>query len=349
MSNYAIILAGGIGSRFWPLSRECLPKQFLRIIGKDTLLETTIKRIRPIILNENIFIVTNRIYLEEIKRQSRKFRIPAENIVLEPKPLNTLPAISLCAQIISLKDNQANLLVLPTDHYIKNRLEFKQDILKAQNLAAKGFLCLMGIKPDSPRLGYGYIKAGGKIGQSTFYVKSFQEKPTLNRAKSLLKERDTFWNAGIFYFKTRVLLREIKIHLPGFYRQITKIKDKQDIKKVWYKIKPISIDYGLLERSRNLVMIKAQFDWCDLGSWNTLCSVLLKDSKNNVILSDSVNLDSSGIFVYSHNPQHLIATIGLKDLIIADTQDALLVCRKDKSQEIKRLVEILKKKRKKCV
>ena len=347
--NYAIVLAGGIGSRFWPLSRKSLPKQFLRIIGKDTFLEATIRRIQTIIPSKNIFIVTNRIYLREIKRQLRKFNIPQENVILEPKPLNTLPAISLCAQLINLKDPEASLLVLPTDHYIKNKLEFKQDILKALNVAAKGFLCLLGIKANGLCLGYGYIKTARKISPGIFYVKSFKEKPGPDKAKRLLEEKGIFWNAGIFCFKAGVLLREIKIHLPELYRQLIQIEDKQDMKRIWHKIKPISIDYGLMEKSKNLAMVKARFDWIDLGSWNALCRVLPKDRKNNIVLSDSVDLDSTNIFIYSNNPKRLIATLGLKDLIIVDTPDALLVSSKKRSEEIKRIVEILQKKRKNYV
>ncbi len=347
--NYAIILAGGIGSRFWPLSRTVVPKQFLRIIGRKSLLELTLRRIQAIIPDKNIFIITNRLYLSQIKNQIRDLGILKENIILEPKPLNTLPAISLCARIINLKDNQANLLVLPSDHYIKDSINFKQVILKALDLSSKGFLCLIGIKPDSPCSGYGYIKVGGGIGKNIFYVKSFKEKPNLNETKRLFKNKGMFWNSGIFCFKSEVILREIKIYLPRLYRQIIRIKERQDIKNIWNKIKPISIDYGLLERSKNLAMVAAKFYWRDLGSWDALCDILPKDKKNNIILSDFVELDSKNTFVFSQTPKRLIATIGIQDLIIVDTSDALLICRKEKSQEVKKLVELLKKKRKKCV
>lgn len=347
--NYAIILAGGVGSRFWPLSREFLPKQFLKVIGKNTLIVETIRRIQPIIPHKNIFIITNQAHLPKIKRQLRRFRIPLENIILEPKPLNTLPAIALGAQIINLKDNQANLLVFPSDHYIKDNIKFKQVIFKALDLASRGSLCLVGIKPDSPCTGYGYIKTGRRIGQDIFYVKSFKEKPQLNEARKLSRRKQIFWNAGIFCFKSEVILREVQLYLPSLYRQIIKIEDKQDIENIWHRIKPISIDYGLLEKSKNLVMVGAKFYWRDLGSWDALCDVLPKDRKNNVILSDSINLNSTNTFVYSEVPRMLVATIGLENTIIVNTPDALLVCKREKSQEIKKLVGILKKKRKKCV
>jgi mannose-1-phosphate guanylyltransferase len=349
--EYAIILAGGIGSRFWPLSRESLPKQFLRIAEKQSLIEATVRRIRKIIPEDNIFIVTNNIYLGTIKKQLRNFNIPKCNIILEPRPKNTLPAISLCAQIIRLKDPKAKLIVLPSDHYIKDDLNFKFTIKKALTAAEEGFLCLIGIKPNSPRLGFGYINVSNKIDKDIFYVKSFKEKPQPKEAKSLLKMKGIFWNSGIFCFKAEVLLNELKTYLPTLYYQINRIKQRYDITKIWSKIKPISIDYGLLEKSRNLVMVVGKFNWSDLGSWDSLSDLLPKDRKNNTILSDCdcVSLDINNTLVCSYEHKRLIAALGLKDLIIVDTPDALLVCRKDKAQDIKRLVEVLKNKRKKCV
>jgi mannose-1-phosphate guanylyltransferase len=349
--EYAIILAGGIGSRFWPLSRESLPKQFLRIVEKQSLIEATVRRIQKIIPEDNLFIVTNNIYLNTVKNQLKNFNIPKNNIILEPRPRNTLPAISLCAQIIRLKDPKAKLLVLPSDHYIKDDLKFKQAMKKALAVASDGFLCLIGVKPNSPRLGYGYINISKSKNEDIFYVKSFKEKPKPKEAKRLLKIKGVFWNSGIFCFKAGVLLEELKKYLPSLYYQIIKIEQKEDIIKVWSKIKSVSIDYGLLEKSKNLVMVVGKFDWSDLGSWDALSDLLPKDRKNNTILSDCdcVSLDVNNTLVCSYEHKRLIAALGLKDLIIVDTPDALLVCRKDKTQDIKRLVEVLKKKRKKCV
>lgn len=347
--NYAIILAGGIGSRFWPLSRDYLPKQFLKVIGKQTFFESTLSRTKMVIPARNIFVVTSYKYLKEIKKGLIKFGIPAENIILEPRPLNTLPAISVCAQLISLKDTQANLLIAPSDHYIKDKLRFKQDIYKALDLSEKGFLCLIGIRPDKLRLGYGCIESADKIEDNIFYVRSFKEKPPLNALRKLFQKKNIFYNSGIFCFKAQVLLRELERHSPCLYQQVYRIKQKQDIKKVWARIKAVSIDYGLLEQSKNLTMVEARFFWHDLGSWDTLFEVLHKDKQNNVILSNNVNFDSSNNLIFSQDGERLIATLGLSNTVIVDTKDALLVCRKDKVQDIKRLVEALKKKRKTCV
>lgn len=349
MDNYAIILAGGIGSRFWPLSRKSFPKQFLKVTEEGSFLRATIKRILPVFPVKNIYIVTNQLYLKQIKNQLNGFKIPEENIILEPKALNTLPAISLCAQLINHKNSQANLLVLPSDHYIKEKRKFNQIVLKALNLAKENYLCLIGIKPDSPSLGYGYIQAGKKIDEDIFYVKHFKEKPKFPKAKKLFRKRDIFWNSGIFCFRAEAILKEIKIYTPKLYHQIIKIHNKKDIKNIWPRIRPISIDYGLLEKSKNLVMITAQLSWRDIGSWDAFCKILPRDRDDNIFVSDALNLDSKNILVYAQKTGRLIATVGLKNLIIIDTADALLVCEKGKAQEIKKIVEILKKKRKKCI
>lgn len=347
--NYAVILAGGQGSRFWPLSRECLPKQFLKIVEEESLLGLAVRRIQNIIPPKNIFIISNRVYLKELKRHLKKFKIPDKNIILEPKPLNTLPAVGLCARLINIKDADANLLVLPSDHYIKDNTSFLKVIHKAFDLSSSGFLCLIGIKPDRPFMGYGYIEIDKRIEDDAFSVRYFREKPDSLEAKSLFRKKRVFWNSGIFCFKARTILNEVKSYQPALYHNLIKIKTKSDIKRVWTRIKPISIDYGIMQKSKRLSVVVGRFYWCDLGSWEALCDVMPKDKNNNVVLSERINLDSSNILVYSYSPKRLIATVGLKDLIIVDTHDALLVCRKDKTQDIKRLVEILKRKRKKYV
>lgn len=349
--NYAVILAGGAGSRFWPLSRKHLPKQFLKIVEKESLLEVTLGRIRQIIPRANIFIITNKIYLAEIKKQSKGFRIPKENIILEPQAKNTLPAIALCAQIINLKDGDANLLISPSDHYIKDGRAFKGAIAKALEFSARGFLCLVGIKPDKPRSGYGYIQTKKLARKDVFYVSSFREKPSTEEASLFFKKKNVYWNSGIFCFKSKVILSEIKKYSPELYSQISNIRNKSNMGNIWQKVKAVSIDYGILEKSQKLIMVRGRFYWCDLGSWDALSDVLPKDRRSNVVLSDCdrINLDTRGTFICSYNHKRLIAAVGLEDLIIVDTPDALLVCKKEKAQDIKKLVSLLEKKRRACV
>lgn len=349
--NYAIILVGGIGSRFWPLSREHRPKQFLRIFKKRSLFEATLKRARLIVPDSNIFIVTNKSYLGQIKAQLIDFSIPEENIILEPVAKNTLPAIALCAQFINFREPGANLLVLPSDHYIEDKVKFKETVSEALKLSNVGFLSLIGIKPDKLHLGYGLIECGDKIKANIFQVKSFREKPPLNEASSLFRKKNFYWNSGIFCFKPTLILNELKIYQPGLYQQVSRIKNKSNINKVWNKIKPISIDYGILEHSKNLAIVVGRFKWSDVGSWDTLSEMLPRDKSNNAVFGDTdyLNLDSANTFIYSCNKKRLIAAIGLYDLIIVDTPDALLICKKERTEELKELVRLLKKKRKSCV
>ena len=347
--NYAIILAGGKGSRFWPLSRECFPKQFLRIVNNQTLLEAAIKRAKIIIPPKNIFIVTSRPYLKEIINHLRKSAIPRSNIILEPVPKNTLPAIAICAQLISLKDRWAKLLVFPSDHYIKDNAVFSRTMHKALRICGKGLLCLMGIRPDKPATGYGYIKTGKRIEEGVFYGKSFIEKPTAVKAAKLYKRKGIFWNSGMFCFTGISLLEEVRRHAPMLYTQIKGIKRRMDVAKIWPGIKPVSIDYGILEKSSNLAVVTAELSWCDLGSWDVLYDILPKDRDSNVRLCEYVGLGSNNNLICSSNAKRLIATIGLKETVIVDTPDALLVCKKSEAQDIKRLVEVLKKKKKACV
>jgi mannose-1-phosphate guanylyltransferase/mannose-6-phosphate isomerase len=346
---YSIILAGGSGTRFWPLSRLLFPKQFIKIRGKSSLFQDTLKRTRKFSEEKNIFIVTNRSYFSEIKNQIKAIRIPEGNIILEPKSLNTAPAISLCAQLISSKDKDALLIVFPSDHFITGEKEFRQDILKALFFAQSNLLVTVGVKPETPHTGYGYIKTGVSLGSRAFRVKSFIEKPPINKAKRIYRRKDIYWNAGIFCWKAKIFLEEVKKYLPTLYSQIVKVNKKQDIKRVWPKINPISVDYGILEKSKKIVLVAVRYKWRDLGAWDALREILPEDKNNNILQADCFDLDSQNIMVFSKTKK-LIATIGLKNLIIIDTPDAMLVCDKNRSQDVKILVEHLRRKnRKECI
>lgn len=342
--NYAVILAGGVGSRFWPFSRELEPKQFLRVVGKRSLLQATVKRLHGLVPDRNVYVVTNHIYLHEIKNQLHKFNIPEKNIILEPSGKNTAPAIGLCAQLIKRIDEDAILLVLPSDHHITDAACFRNDLRKAIACAREGLLVTIGIKPTHPSTGYGYIKIskGGGLRQEYQIVEKFLEKPSLLKAKKYFKDKNFFWNSGIFAWKACVFLNEIKTYLPDLHSYLEMIRTPDDIKRVWHKIAPISVDYGILERSKKIALIPANFYWTDLGSWDALNEVLPKDKKGNIIQADSLDFGSSGICVVSRG-NRLISTIGLQNLIIADTPDALLVCSRDRSQDVKKVVDYLKK------
>jgi mannose-1-phosphate guanylyltransferase / mannose-6-phosphate isomerase len=338
--NYAVILAGGVGSRFWPFSRELEPKQFIKIIGQSSLLQATIQRLKGVVDPAQIYIVTNCIYFYEVKAQISNFRIPDKNIILEPQGKNTAPAIGLCAKLISRLDQDAVLLVLPSDHYIKNEGNFKQTLKKAIACAKNNFLVTLGIKPTAPSIGYGYIKVD-KQKHGYWHVQKFLEKPDLIKAKKYFKDKCFYWNSGMFIWKASVFLEEVKKYLPGLHAHLQLIDSVDDISKVWPQIEAISVDYGILEHSKRIALIAFNFYWKDLGSWGALSEISPKDKKGNVVSGDTLNLDSQGVCVFSKG-NRLVSTIGIQDVVIVDTPDALLVCDRDRTQDVKKLVDLMK-------
>jgi len=342
---YAVILAGGVGSRFWPLSRQMAPKQFLKVISDESLIQRTISRIKKLIPAQRILIVTNLNYLHEIKKQLRHFRIPDKNIILEPEAKNTAPSVALAARYLSLKDPDSSMVVLPADHLIFNDKLFNEAIRKATNLAEHNYLVTLGIVPKKAMTGYGYIKTSRKIDHKIrgFLVAKFIEKPSKEKVSKFIKQKNYFWNSGIFIWKTSSILAEMKRHLPTLYKNINLILPHKKFVNVWKKISPISIDYGILERSKKVAMVAAKFDWSDIGSWQALKDILKKDRARKIIRADSLDIDSKNILVWSKD--RFVATLGLKDIIVVDTPDALLVCRDDYSEKVKKIVEFLHSKR----
>ena len=338
--TYAVILAGGVGSRFWPFSRELEPKQFMKIIGEASLLQATIQRLKGLVEARCVYIITNNIYFYEVKAQVAKFGIPDANIILEPQGKNTAPAVGLCAKLISGIDKEAVLLVLPSDHYIKNIDIFKNTLKKAIACARKNLLVTIGIKPSAASTGYGYIKVDGKK-NGHIAVEKFLEKPDLAKAKKYFKDKKFFWNSGMFIWKAAVFLEEVKKYLPKLYTNLQLINSVGDIPKVWPKIEAISVDYGIMERSRRIALIPASFYWTDLGSWDALAEIFPKDKKGNIANSDTLNVDSQGVCVFARG-NRLVSTIGVNNMVIADTPDALLVCDRSRTQDVKQLVDKLK-------
>jgi len=343
--NYAVILAGGVGSRFWPFSRELEPKQFMKIIGEESLLQATIQRLKGVVEPAHIYIVTNNIYFYEVKAQVAGFGLPEKNIILEPQGKNTAPAIGLCARLISRIDKDALLVVLPSDHYIKNEGNFRKTLKKALTCAKRDLLVTIGVKPTAASTGYGYIKVSKKAraGKSVEYftVEKFLEKPDLNKARKYFKDKHFYWNSGIFIWKARVFLEETRKYLPKLHANLRLVNSAKDIPKIWPGIEAISVDYGIMEHSKRIALIPADFYWTDLGSWDALAEIFPKDKKGNITNSNTLSLDSRGVCVFTRGNK-LVSTIGIKDTVIADTPDALLVCDRSKTQDVKRLVEKLK-------
>jgi len=340
--NYAIILAGGVGSRFWPLSSSHKPKQFLKIYSGKSLIEETLHRISGLIKREKIYIATSE---TQIKRMRNYLKgMPARNFFFEPQGRNTFAPIAFLSDRISKIDADAIIAVLPSDHYIKNRDRFVKILNHAIDIASQGYIVTLGVRPRRAETGYGYIKVKAKEKAGGFYsIKEFIEKPLASVAGRLIRSKKCYWNAGIFIFKASVMLQEIKKMMPVAYSLIKRMKTDNDLMRAWQRLPEVSIDYAIMERTKKMALIPADFGWNDLGSWQALEEVMQKDKSGNILKGNTVALDCRNTIVWAD--KRLVATLGLKDLIVVDTKDALLVCSKDKAQDVKKLVEILKHKR----
>lgn len=340
--NYAIILAGGIGSRFWPLSRHCEPKQFLNISSKKSMIEETIQRILALIERNNIYIATNKIYHKQTKDSLGGLGIPTKNILFESESKNTLAPIGLLSKNIYSKDKDAIILALPSDHYIKDKVAFLKVLNKAIVVAQKGYIVSLGITPQRVETGFGYIKVKSKS-KSFYLIDKFIEKPSPIRANRFVRDKRFYWNAGIFIFRAKVILEEIKRFAPYDYSVITRINDQNSLKRLWPKLTSISIDYAIMQKCNKMALIPANFGWIDLGSWQAIEQLSKKDPDGNIFKGNCIDLGSRNTLAWSDN--RLLATIGLDNIIIVDTKDAILVCAKDRAQEVKKLVEILKERK----
>src|SRR3989338_2859931 len=340
---YAVILVGGSGTRFWPLSRRLLPKQFLNIHGEKSFFQQTLLRLRPKIDDRNILIVTNKAYTEMIRRQIKGFKIPAGNILPEPEGKNTAPAVCWAASVIHQRNPQAVMAVLPSDHLILNPKGFLSLLQEAVHLAKTDHLVVFGIAPNRPETGYGYFKTHQvKAGKNSYLkVIKFIEKPSLDRAMKFLQEGNYYWNSGMFVWKTEMILNEFKRYQPAIY-DVLSGKNLAKIKSVWKKLPSLSIDCAILEKSHQVAAVVAKdIGWSDVGSWQSLAEVSLLDLNKNIFKGDILDIGSKNTLVWSGS--RLVATIGLSDIIVVDTEDALLVCRMDQSQKVKDVVGLLNK------
>jgi len=338
--NCAIILAGGRGTRFWPLSRQLEPKQFLNIYSKRTMLEETINRLGSLVKRQNIYIATNKLQIKKITKCLKKLDISGRNLLLEPEVKNTFAPIAVLSWKISNEYPDAVIAVLPSDNFVKDKKKFRALLSRAIKIAGQGYLVTLGIPPDKPETGYGYIKRGKKY-KDFYLAQKFIEKPGLSRARKFIKEKSYYWNNGIFIFRPAVILREIKRLLPRAYSVITRMQNKKDIERLWFKLPSVSFDYAIMERAKKRAVLPADYGWSDLGSWHALGSVMKKDRNGNIFRGNCVDLGSKNSFVWSD--KRVVATLGLDNLVVVDTKDALLVCPKDRAQDVKKLVEILKR------
>ena len=351
MKVYGVIMAGGGGTRFWPLSRENMPKQLLNICGRDALILQTIKRIHKFIDREDIFIVTNEKQNKPLKEVVSTICLE-EKILLEPAARNTAACIGYAAFEILRKYGDGIMCVFPSDHYIKNENEFSKVLEKAIDVAKEtDKLVTIGIKPTFPSTGYGYVNfdydsSKDNNGQA-YDVIEFIEKPNFERAKAYIDDGNYLWNSGIFVWKTSTILSNFERFLPRVYNKLEEVSKYFDtdieidkLKEIYPNIPNISIDYGIMERSDEVVVVPGDFGWNDVGSWDALGSIYEPDENRNIIKGEQIGIDTEGSIIYSD--KRLITTIGIKDLIIVETSDAVLVCPKDRSQDVKKIVERLK-------
>jgi len=346
---YALIMAGGTGSRLWPRSRTQLPKQFLDIIDDLTLLQQSQQRLLPLIPIERTLVATNRQYVEIVTRQLPE--MPPENILGEPAGRGTAAAIGLAAVLLRKRSPDALMAVLTADHLIKKTDTFRQVLQAAADVASEDWLVTLGITPSYPETGYGYIERGeflGTVGEFEGYrVERFVEKPDLSKAESYVASGNYAWNSGMFIWKVRKILEEMEKHMPDLYAGLIEIeKDLQTehgdetLLKVFPTLPSQTIDYGIMEKAQQVAMLPVDIGWHDVGSWSAVYDVLPRDKANNVIVGRHVTPDTVNSLIYS--PKRLVATIGLDDVVIVDTDDVLLVCPRSRAQDVKKIVDILK-------
>jgi len=353
---YAVIMAGGSGTRFWPLSREKMPKQLLKIGSEDTLIQLTVDRVLPLIKREHIFIVTNQGIAADIETQlTQRFGGPWDrNLILEPEAKNTAPALGLSAVHVNRIDPEGIMVVLSADHAVRNIEAFRACIKTAAKAAQQDYLVTLGIKPSRPETGYGYIKAGepcreaGLSGVSR--VERFVEKPDLKTAQGYLRSGQYYWNSGMFVWKVRTFLQEIERHLPSLHQGLMDVqksigsgREADTVRTLFSRLDPVSIDYGIMEKTDRAAIVPADIGWSDVGSWTALEEVTDKDASGNIISGNVIDIDSTDSVVYAE--KRLVATIGLNNTIVVDTPDATLVCSRDRAQDVKKVVEELKRRK----
>lgn len=362
MNNYAVIMAGGVGARFWPKGTTKFPKQFLKIANdNDTLLQQAYRRLEGIFHNNNIFIVTNLIYKYEVKKQLPN--IPEENIICEPVGRNTAPCIGLSCLFINQFESKANVLVVAADHLIGEVNEFHRVIktgLKFVN--DKGGIVTLGIHPTIPETGYGYIQYdsdklievetennGERKTENVYKVKTFAEKPNLEVAKAFLESGDFLWNSGMFIFRTDTMMEEIKNFMPDLYESLERLSKNllsndfpKQLEIEYSKLKSISIDYGVMEKAKDVYIIRSHFGWNDVGAWDEVYNIKDKDNDGNVKQGRTVTINTRNCLII--NDQKIISTIGVEDLLIINSENGLLICKRGEAQSVKEVVDYLRRK-----
>ena len=342
---YAVLLAGGTGTRLWPVSRQLYPKQLVKFIGDDSLVQSTIKRLSPVLDTGCVRVVCGEQHFHEIARHMQDIGLQADGkIISEPSGRNTAPAILLAALNVLNTDRDAVLCVFPADHVIGEIERFHSRLKAAVRLADQGYVVTFGITPHYPETGYGYVEGGQEIAHGALTISRFVEKPDKKTAEQYLAAGNYFWNSGMFAFKASVILEEFGTYQPDLLEKMNAITDGiNPIAKAEYDQLPdISIDYAIMEKTTRGVVLPSDFGWSDIGSWKSLYDFLPKDSDSNVIDGDVITNDTRGCFILGHD--RLIATNHLEDMVVIETPDSIFVSDIDRSRDVKSIVGHLKEK-----
>lgn len=349
---FAVIMAGGSGTRFWPASRERLPKQFLRITSEHTMFEETLERVSRLVETENIYVVVNQLH-EEITLRLAGNRA---HVLVEPKGRNTAACVGLAAIHIARQDEDEPIIVLPSDHYIADAEKFAQTLRAASEIACAGGIVTIGIPPTRPETGFGYIETGRasseSAGESVFRVERFVEKPDYQTALEYLSSSRYLWNSGIFIFTARTILSNINSLMPGLHQGLREIECfigggdyEQNLGRVYDGLESVSLDYGVMEKTETpIYVLRGDFGWSDVGSWQALYELRKDeyDEEGNLSLGETALIESRQNLIYSSTGR-VVSLLGVEGLVIVDTEDALLVTKTDHSQDVKRIPELLRK------
>jgi mannose-1-phosphate guanylyltransferase len=347
---YAVVLAGGGGTRLWPLSRAQKPKHLLNLRGDDSLLAQTFARVRPIIADDHLMAITVADHADALREQA-PYLLP-QNIVVEPMGRSTAPCVALMAALIEKNDPDAIMVSLAADHAVKDVNGFRSVLAAAIQAAAGGHLVALGIVPEGPETGYGYIERGELLthldGHEVYRVVRFTEKPDQARAEAFLQTGRYFWNASIFVWRVSSILAEVRRLLPNLHRRVMGIQpvlgtsgQQEALAQVWESLTPISIDVGVMEKANDVLVIPADIGWSDVGCWTAVAKLAQPDNAGNVVEGQGLALDCGDTYIRSSG--RLIASLGLQGMIVVDTGDAVLVCPKDRAQDVRKMVDLLKR------
>lgn len=346
---FPVVMAGGSGTRFWPLSRQARPKQFLALATDKVLIAETVARLKKVSKLQDVRVVCGKSHAKAALKYVKG--LSAKNVVVEPSAKNTAPAIALATAHVAKANPNGIVVVLPSDQHVSDVASFSESIQKAASVAQEGHIVTLGIRPSRPDVGFGYIRLGQALASHGNVVEAFVEKPTLSVAQEYLSSGKYLWNAGIFVFRADVMMQAFEKYMPELHKPLVKVSQAigtrnygKVLEREFKKMPSISIDYGIAEKAPNMAVVPGDFGWSDVGSFNALPEVREADENGNVLLGKgALAIDCEGCVVVSH--ERPVSVVGLKDVVVVDAHDAILVIPKDKSQEVRKVVEELKRRK----